>query len=195
MTPETKTLLERIEASVEVLNGFGGGGTWRAEPLKASLEGTWSIKRGTYGMSDQLADVFAQVNFGEGDRQDAEGVAKAMVEARNTSRHLLTEAAAEIPRLEAENTALKAEIANLKSRQITAHGTVEFGGVTWQFYRSDERENDRGHWATNELQPLGVFIWARNDGFYINADEYGPVKFLSVFDAMQAAIDYAEGEA
>jgi hypothetical protein len=102
MSNPQKTLLERIEASVEALNGFGGGDTWRAEPLKASLEGAWCIKRGTYGMADQLADVFAQVNFGEGDRQDAEGVAKAMVEARNTSRHILTESAAEITRLQAE---------------------------------------------------------------------------------------------
>ena len=105
-----KALLERIEASVEVLNKFGAGDSWRAELLKPSLEGTWSIKRGTFGMADQLADVFAQVNFGENDRQDAEGVAKAMVEARNTSRHLLTEAAAEITRLEAENAALRAEL-------------------------------------------------------------------------------------
>jgi len=102
---------------------------------------------------------------------------------------------ATIANLQAENAALKAENAELKARQITAHGTVEYGGVTWRFYRSDERENDRGHWSTDQLQPLGVFIWARNDGFYINADEYGPVKFSSVFDAMQAAIDYAEGEA
>jgi len=72
---------------------------------------------------------------------------------------------------------------------------VEFGGVTWQFYRNDECENDRGHWATYELEPFGVFIWPRNNGFYINADEYGTVKFSSVFDAMQAAIDYAKGEA
>lgn len=102
MTLETKALLERIEASIEILNGFGGGDRWRAEPLKALIEGTWSIKRGTFGMADQLADVFTQVNFAEHDTQDAEGVAKAMVEARNTSRHFLTEAAAEIKRLQAE---------------------------------------------------------------------------------------------
>ena len=110
MSNTQKTLLERIEASAEILNGFGGGDTWRAEPLKASIEGTWSIKRGTFGMADQLADVFAQVNFGEGDRQDAENVAKAMVEARNTSRHLLTEAAAEIKRLQAAIDYAKGEI-------------------------------------------------------------------------------------
>jgi hypothetical protein len=74
MSNTQKTLLERIEASAEILNGFGGGDTWRAEPLKTSIEGTWSIKRGTFGMADQLADVFAQVNFGKNDRQDAEGV-------------------------------------------------------------------------------------------------------------------------
>jgi hypothetical protein len=102
MTLETKALLERIEASAEILNGFGGGGTWRAEPLMASIEGTWSIKRGTFGIADQLADVFAKVNYGEHDTQDAQGVAEAIVEARNTSRHLLTDAAAEIERLQAE---------------------------------------------------------------------------------------------
>jgi hypothetical protein len=102
MSNTQKTLLERIKASAEILNGFGCGDRWRAEPLKASIEGTWSIKRGTFGMADQLADVFAKVNYGEHDTQDAQGVAKAMVEARNTSRHLLTEAAAEIERLQAE---------------------------------------------------------------------------------------------
>jgi ABC-type transporter Mla subunit MlaD len=59
-------------------------------------------------MSDQLADVFAKVNYGEHDTQDAQGVAEAMVEARNTSRHLLTEAAAEI-------TALRARVAKLQA--------------------------------------------------------------------------------
>jgi hypothetical protein len=101
---------------------------------------------------------------------------------------------ATIANLETENAALKARITELESRQITEHGTVEFGGVTWRFYRSDERENDRGHWATNELEPFGVFIWARNNGFYINADEYGAVNFSSVFAAMQAAIEYAKGD-
>jgi 16S rRNA C1402 N4-methylase RsmH len=50
-------------------------------------------------MSDQLADVFTKVNYGEHDTQDAQGVAEAIVEARNTSRELLTEAAAEIAAL------------------------------------------------------------------------------------------------
>lgn len=167
MTLETKALLDRIKASAEILNGFGGGDTWRAEPLKASLEGAWSIKRGTYGMADQLADVFAQVNFSEWDRQDAEGVAKAMVEARNTSRHLLTESAAEIERLQAEVDRLTQVV----DQAICIGGIRIPYGLLWT----------PGYDGDDVCAPPSRYPELRAE--------------LKSREAMQAAIDYAEGEA
>jgi len=167
MSNTQKTLLERIKASAEILNGFGCGDTWRAEPLKASLEGTWSIKRGTFGMADQLADVFAKVNYGEHDTQDAQGVAKAMVEARNTSRHLLTEAAAEIERLQAEVDRLTKVVDQ----------AICIGGIRI---------------------PYGLLWTPGYDGDDICAppSRYPELRAeLKSREAMQAAIDYAKGEA
>jgi hypothetical protein len=166
MTLETKALLERIEASAEILNGFGGGDRWRAEPLKQSVDGTWAIRRGTYGMSDQLADVFAKVNYGEHDTQDAEGVAKAMVEARNTSRHLLTEAAAEIKRLQAEVDRLTKVV----DQAICIGGIRIADGLLW----TPGYDGDDVYASSSRYPELYTELKSR--------------------EAMQAAIDYAEGK-
>jgi hypothetical protein len=98
----------------------------------------------------------------------------------------------EIAALKAENAALKADITNLKSQQITEHGTVEFGGVTWQLKELVAR--DQGI-SVREIRNL---IAASKFWKYTVVPDEGELKYGNadtLFDAMTAAIEYAKGEA
>ena len=176
-------LLERMKSSIEILNGFGGGDAWRAEPLRQSVDGAWAIRRGTYDMSDQLADVFAKVNWGEGDLQDAEGVAKAIAEARNTSQQLLAESAAEIERLRARVAELEEELS----------GKIKIDDFTWEW------DADAACWiiaiedmARPQLDhSLSAYRWNGAFGWSVNGQDGRGCPSLRV--AMRAAIAAAKG--
>jgi hypothetical protein len=98
----------------------------------------------------------------------------------------------QLAQLQAENAALKARITELESRQITEHGTVEFGGVPWQIKELAAKDGVIAIHRIRNVTPL-----KRRWGYMVipDAGEINSDGADTLFAAMQAAIDYAEGEA